>query len=288
MKAKRYAVAGWLVCMAWLGAGNALAFYNPSTGRWLNRDKIGENGGENLYSAMANAPLSKVDLFGLCLLRPCGSGSNLEFFKPVKFDAWVNVPITSPALAKALCQARIDSRLKPPLVPRPSRSTCPQKCGDLLDKALQDDEVKELLAKFPGGSPECEPPRPTWAPFGGFAGGGYNDRTFSLVLNCDYLTDATDVKNTLLHELTHGLQRCYLGMSTGCGEGIERELEAYYCRTKDIGFEHLINAALGSACGLSCPLATDAENAYQKVQDWFNKNKDDLCKFPRKPRKPSK
>jgi hypothetical protein len=35
-------------------ASVAQAFYNPDTGRWLNRDPIGERGGINLFAAMGN------------------------------------------------------------------------------------------------------------------------------------------------------------------------------------------------------------------------------------------
>jgi len=40
-------------------------FYNPETGRWINRDPIGEQGGLNLYGFVANDPMSNVDYFGL-------------------------------------------------------------------------------------------------------------------------------------------------------------------------------------------------------------------------------
>lgn len=40
-------------------------FYNPSTGRWPNRDPIGELGGYNLYGFVGNDPIRRVDLFGL-------------------------------------------------------------------------------------------------------------------------------------------------------------------------------------------------------------------------------
>ena len=58
----------------------ASAFYNPSTGRWLNRDPIGElghqrlptgrgsrfrSGDGNLYCFVGNNPLTKFDLLGL-------------------------------------------------------------------------------------------------------------------------------------------------------------------------------------------------------------------------------
>jgi RHS repeat-associated protein len=40
-------------------------FYNPSTGRWLSRDPIGERGGANLYGFVNNNPIYWVDPLGL-------------------------------------------------------------------------------------------------------------------------------------------------------------------------------------------------------------------------------
>jgi len=42
----------------------AQAFYNPSTGRWLSRDPIGEEGGVNLYEFGPNSPITGVDTLG--------------------------------------------------------------------------------------------------------------------------------------------------------------------------------------------------------------------------------
>jgi hypothetical protein len=39
-------------------------FYNPSTGRWLNRDPIGEQGGVNLYAMVGNNAVNFIDLLG--------------------------------------------------------------------------------------------------------------------------------------------------------------------------------------------------------------------------------
>ncbi len=39
-------------------------YYNPSTGRWLSRDPIGEEGGINVYAFVVNDPLSFVDPLG--------------------------------------------------------------------------------------------------------------------------------------------------------------------------------------------------------------------------------
>ncbi len=40
-------------------------YYNPETGRWLNRDPIGERGGVNLYGFVGNNPINLWDILGL-------------------------------------------------------------------------------------------------------------------------------------------------------------------------------------------------------------------------------
>lgn len=59
---------------------DALAFYNPQTGRWLSRDPIGERGGRNLQGFTANAPTGQTDALGhiarggellMYCLQPC-------------------------------------------------------------------------------------------------------------------------------------------------------------------------------------------------------------------------
>ena len=46
-------------------APGAQAFYNPSVGRWLSRDPIGETGGIHLYCFVRNESVFAVDLLGL-------------------------------------------------------------------------------------------------------------------------------------------------------------------------------------------------------------------------------
>jgi len=55
-------VAILLFCL--LAGTTAHAFYNPSLGRWLNRDSEAELGGLNLYGACLNSPANKYDTFG--------------------------------------------------------------------------------------------------------------------------------------------------------------------------------------------------------------------------------
>jgi RHS repeat-associated protein len=40
-------------------------YYNPSTGRWLSKDPLEEDGGEGLYVWAANEPGTHIDLYGL-------------------------------------------------------------------------------------------------------------------------------------------------------------------------------------------------------------------------------
>jgi hypothetical protein len=48
-----------------IGSLECRAFYHPDTGRWLNRDPLGEVGGVNLYTYIRNQPPNLRDTFGL-------------------------------------------------------------------------------------------------------------------------------------------------------------------------------------------------------------------------------
>ena len=61
-----------LFLIAWLLLPEtAHCFYNSSTGRWLNRDPIGESGGDNVYEFAGNASISHVDSLGLKIRCNC-------------------------------------------------------------------------------------------------------------------------------------------------------------------------------------------------------------------------
>jgi hypothetical protein len=66
MKRKITTLMGALVLLTFVV--DLQAFYNPTTGRWINRDPIQEDGGVNLYAFINNEPASDLDVLGL---RPC-------------------------------------------------------------------------------------------------------------------------------------------------------------------------------------------------------------------------
>jgi RHS repeat-associated protein len=56
---------------------SGLRYYNPTQGRFINRDPIEEQGGMNIYAAFRNDPASSIDLLGLidcpCKHKPAAS-----------------------------------------------------------------------------------------------------------------------------------------------------------------------------------------------------------------------
>ena len=70
MKMKQLIALMIFACVMLITAHEAQAFYNPSAGRWLNRDPIGEKGGPNLYGFVRNAPVGFVDTDGRQLSPP--------------------------------------------------------------------------------------------------------------------------------------------------------------------------------------------------------------------------
>jgi RHS repeat-associated protein len=53
-------------------------YYQPTTGRWLSRDPIGERGGANLYGFVGNFPTNRIDLLGLKVTEYTTDTGSLE------------------------------------------------------------------------------------------------------------------------------------------------------------------------------------------------------------------
>ncbi|HEX8000313.1 MAG TPA: RHS repeat-associated core domain-containing protein [Pyrinomonadaceae bacterium] len=54
-------------------------FYNPQTGRWINRDPSAETGGSNLYNFIANDPVNAVDFMGLWKIDTDWKGRKYQY-----------------------------------------------------------------------------------------------------------------------------------------------------------------------------------------------------------------
>jgi hypothetical protein len=65
MKIKLFATNMAFTWIMMLSLHEAQAFYNPSTGRWLSRDPISEQGGKNLYFLVENDSVAHYDYLGL-------------------------------------------------------------------------------------------------------------------------------------------------------------------------------------------------------------------------------
>ena len=51
-----------------------MRYYNPTTGRWISRDPIGDRGGLNLYGFVGNDPVNHIDLLGAIDWRKAWAG----------------------------------------------------------------------------------------------------------------------------------------------------------------------------------------------------------------------
>ena len=73
-------------------------YYDPESGRWINRDPIEEAGGYNLYAFVANDGVGKLDWHGLKKVYVGWYGANAGF-PPIPINS-VNKKIIKPAMEK--------------------------------------------------------------------------------------------------------------------------------------------------------------------------------------------
>ena len=87
------------------------AFYNPSTGRWLTRDPLGERGGVNLQGFVHNNPLGIVDPDGrnplvlLLLLAGCSHQQCCECVTGIEITSVIPINTTVETLPGRQAQA---------------------------------------------------------------------------------------------------------------------------------------------------------------------------------------
>jgi RHS repeat-associated protein len=90
-------------------------YYNASTGRWVSRDPVEEQGGENIYQFVGNNPVSGIDFVGL--VCPC----DVESFS-ITSRKWVGNLPTSWEIFGYSKRLRIQFKLV--LKPGSDRSSC--------------------------------------------------------------------------------------------------------------------------------------------------------------------
>jgi hypothetical protein len=94
-------------CLFLLSDQTVRAFYNESTGRWLSRDPIEEEGGENLTAFLDNEPVKDWDFIGLCgctCIRIDILPSEKEFKDKIEFYP---VPVLNPVTLQIEYQYRL-------------------------------------------------------------------------------------------------------------------------------------------------------------------------------------
>ena len=64
-----------LIMGLWGCAYPAAAYYDPGVQRWINRDRMGEHGGVDLFTAIHNGPINWIDGFGLATIQCDGNGN---------------------------------------------------------------------------------------------------------------------------------------------------------------------------------------------------------------------
>ncbi len=78
-----------------------LRYYNATSGRFINRDPIGEAGGLNLYGFVGNDPINRVDFLGLCsaddFFKDCGEPDS-EGFISIELSSGVSNRVVPDAI----------------------------------------------------------------------------------------------------------------------------------------------------------------------------------------------
>lgn len=84
-----------LVLLSTVIATHTLAFYNPTQGRWLTRDPLGEAGGTNLYAFVGNNSVNWLDPWGLVITY----GGRMPYTASVLVGQLRRNPITADVIA---------------------------------------------------------------------------------------------------------------------------------------------------------------------------------------------
>jgi RHS repeat-associated protein len=236
-------------------------YYNASTGRWLSRDPLGEKTSMNLFECDRNDPISRIDVLGLDTTTP-----------------------NSPDDAKALCNSCLQ-RSGTVTPPGPDNPLPDSFCAPVASLLRTDPDLQALVKAFnstgPGGK-SCPLPKITCR----FCGDPANCGQFQagpgggLLVICARELDTSkksELKTTLLHELTHALQACKRGGTPpdGCQSALFDEMQAYYCAGQCNSLSDCLGRAIASSCAVNgfCSSGDQASSAYNALaQAWNNKS----------------
>jgi uncharacterized protein RhaS with RHS repeats len=160
---------GWLVV-----AMPAHAFYDPSLGRWLNRDPLEEEDGANLYQFVHNAPVSSMDQDGrqsstanpgFVVAAAEAEALSLGYPSVEAMKAAIQAAAMAVAIAEARCrierckkerQQAYEDCEKGLAQPNPGESFKPRNWGN--KPWTIDDCVRGRLSEECGGNPTKPPP----------------------------------------------------------------------------------------------------------------------------------
>ena len=219
--------------------------YNPSTGRWMSRDGIGERTTSNLYRFVRNAPSYMIDLYGL-----------KNNWKPVK--------LSDGTLCKVNC-----AEPDPPAPGRPAKicqiadlkvATGEEgaKCKSFLDLALQDEGVKAIVAKMKAMNCKIPPIECRCCNAGCKGAGAWHisgKKGWGIYICSSAQLNQRSMIEYLKHELTHEIQSCSHAPDGTCLDRMLREMEAYKAGGRGfscIGKNGECGGAIGGAVWSSC------------------------------------
>lgn len=219
--------------------------YNPSTGRWMSRDRIGERTTSNLYLFVRNTPSYTIDLYGL-----------KDHWK------WVNLPNGS--------QCKVNCAEPDPPAPGRPAKTCQiadlkvatgeegAKCKSFLHLAMQDEGVKAIMAKMKVMNCKIPPIECRCCTAGCKGAGAWHisgRKGWGIYICSSVQLNQRSMIEYLKHELTHEIQSCSHAPDGTCLDRMLREMEAYKAGGRGfscIGKDGECGGAIGGAVWSSC------------------------------------